>query len=248
MLLARWTNGPHMKRARPAHAARMQRALDAQPANGSGQMTVPIKSVSCFPSYRSREETRHTREIQNANQERQINAMSVNSKKTPAVAGGRGHGGRGRGGRGRSKELPILHHAAVAEDVVETPTRAPSSSPQVSPTRSRSGSGESRVDLMLASQASTAFKRRKDKKDNKLADDEYELMVAFLEANKMLWDKKATQYRIPDLKNAAWQKPADTMEKEVAHLQGLRACHTNSQAWTSCPSPGLIPYRRCLPI
>ena len=59
-------------RARPAHAARMQRALDAQPANGSGQMTVPIKSdgVSCLPSYRSREETRHTRDIQNANQER----------------------------------------------------------------------------------------------------------------------------------------------------------------------------------
>ena len=43
----------------PAHAARMQRALDAQPANGTGQMTVPIKydGVSCLPSYRSREET-----------------------------------------------------------------------------------------------------------------------------------------------------------------------------------------------
>ena len=151
--------------------------------------------------------------------------MSVNSKKkTPAVAGGRGHGGRGRGGRGRSKELPILDHAAVGEDVVETPTRSPSSSPQVSPTRSRSGSGESRVDLMLASQASTASKRRKDKKDNKLADDEEELMVAFLEANEMLWDKKATQYRSPDLKNAAWQKQADIMEKEVAHLQGWFKC------------------------
>ena len=63
---------PRMKRARPAHAARMQRALDAQPANGSGQMTVPIKrdGVSCLPSYRSREETRHTRDIQNGNQER----------------------------------------------------------------------------------------------------------------------------------------------------------------------------------
>ena len=49
-------------RACSAHAARMQHALDAQPANGSGQMTVPIKSdgVSCLPSYRSREETRHT--------------------------------------------------------------------------------------------------------------------------------------------------------------------------------------------
>ena len=78
--------------------------------------------------------------------------MSVNTtKKTPAVAGGRGR--RGQGGRGRSRELPILDHAAVGEDVVETPTRSPSSCPQVSPTRSRSGSGESRVDLMLASQA-----------------------------------------------------------------------------------------------
>ena len=60
--------------------------------------------------------------------------MSVNSKKkTPAVADGRGGGGRGRGGRGRSKELPILDHVAIGEDVVETPTRSPSSSPQVSP-------------------------------------------------------------------------------------------------------------------
>ena len=66
--------------------------------------------------------------------------MSVNPiTKTPAVAGGRGHGGRGRYGRGRSKELPMLDTAAVGEHVVETPTRSPSSSPQVSPTRSRSG-------------------------------------------------------------------------------------------------------------
>ena len=144
--------------------------------------------------------------------------MSVHPTKKTLVAGGRG--GRGRGGRGRSKELPILDHAAVGKDVVETPTRSPSSSPQVSPTRSRSGSGESRAGLMLASQASTVSKRRKDKKDNKLADEEEELMVAFLEANKMLWEKKATQYMRPGLKNAAWQKQADTMEKEVAHLQG----------------------------
>ena len=56
--LAHGTNGP-----------RMQRALNAQPANGSSQMTVPIKSDG-LPSYRSREETRHTRVIQHANQER----------------------------------------------------------------------------------------------------------------------------------------------------------------------------------
>ena len=157
--------------------------------------------------------------------------MLVNQTKKTPVAGGRG--GRGRGGTGRSKALPILDHTAVGEDDVETPTRSPSSSPHVSPTRSRSGSGESRAGLMLASQASTASKRRKYKKDNKLvvrmcytslllklADDEEEVMVAFLEANEMLWDKKATHYRRPDLKNAAWQKQADTMEKEVAHLQG----------------------------
>ena len=54
---------------------------------------------------------------------------------------------------------------------------------------------------MLASQASTVSNRRKHKTDNKLADDEEELMVAFLEANEMLWDKKATHYRTPDLKN-----------------------------------------------
>ena len=74
--------------------------------------------------------------------------------------------------------LPILDRAAVGEDAVEPLTRSPSSSPQVSPTRSRSGSGESRV--LLPSQAS---KKRKDMKDNKLADDEEEMMVAFLEAN-----------------------------------------------------------------
>ena len=132
--------------------------------------------------------------------------MSVNpTKKTPApVAGGRG--GRGRGGR--SKELSILDHAAVGEDDVEPPTRSPSSSPQVSPTRSRSGSEDSRVLLPLQ-----ASKRRKDKKDNKLADDEEEMMVAFLEANEMLWDTKATLYRRPDLKTTAWQKQAETMEE-----------------------------------
>ena len=116
--------------------------------------------------------------------------MSVNpTKKTPVPdaggrgrggrgRGGRGRGGRGRGGRGRSRELPILDHAAVGEDDVEPLTCSLSSSPQVAPTRSRSGSGESRV--LLPSHAS---KRRKHKKDKKLADDEEVMMVAFLEAN-----------------------------------------------------------------
>ena len=88
--------------------------------------------------------------------------MSVNSKKTPAVADGRGGGGRCRGGRGRSKALPIQDHAAIGADVVETPTPSPSSSPQVFTARSPSGSGESRVDLMLATQASTASKKIKE--------------------------------------------------------------------------------------
>ena len=29
----------------------------------------------------------------------------------------------------------------------------------------------------------------------------------------MLWDKKATLYRIPDLKTTAWQKQAETIEE-----------------------------------
>ena len=111
--------------------------------------------------------------------------------------------------------MPILDHAAVGENDVEPLTCSPSSSAQVSPTRSRSRSGESRV--LLQSQAS---KRRNDKTDNRLADDEEELMVAFLEGNEMLWDTKATLYRRPHLKTTAWQKQAETMGKEVAHLRG----------------------------
>ena len=114
--LARGTNGSRMKRARCAHAARMQNALDAQPANGSGQMILPIKSdgVSCLPSYRSREETigAYTPELFNMPTKRG-NAMAVNPTKKTPVAGIRGRGGRGRGGRGRSKELPILDHAST---------------------------------------------------------------------------------------------------------------------------------------
>ena len=34
-------------------------------------------------------------------------------------------------------------------------------------------------------------------------------MVAFLEANEMLWDKKATHYRRPDLKN----------DEKIGHIQ-----------------------------
>ncbi len=63
---------------------------------------------------------------------------------------------------------------------------------------------------MLSSHTS---KRRKGKKDNKLADDEDEMMVVFLEANEILWDKKATIYRRPDLKTTTWQKQAETMEE-----------------------------------
>ena len=93
---------------------------------------------------------------------------------------------------------------------------------------------ESRV--LLPSQAS---KRRRDKKDNKLADDEEETMVAFLEANEMLWDKKATLYRRPDLKITAWQNQAETMGKSLTCKAGSRACVTTSLAWTSCPRPGM---------
>ena len=177
----------------------MQRALNAQPANGCGQMTMPIKrdDLSCLPSYRSREETRHTRVIQHSNQERKCD-VSESDEEDSCSCCWRARSWRHRSRRQRQKqiELLILEHAAVGEEDVEPLTRSPSSSPQVSPTRSRSGSEESRA--LLPSQAS---KRRKDKKDNKLADDEEEMMVDFLEANEMLWDKKATLYRRLDLKN-----------------------------------------------
>ena len=80
----------------------MQRALNAQPANGSVQMTVPIKS--CHIEVEKR---RDTPDLFNMPTKRG-NAMSVNpTKTTPAPVAG------GHGGRGRSKELPILDHAAV---------------------------------------------------------------------------------------------------------------------------------------
>ena len=51
--------------------------------------------------------------------------------------------------------------------------------------------------------AIAGIEEKEGKKDNKLADDEEEMMVAFLEGNEMLWDKKATLYRRPDLKTTA---------------------------------------------
>lgn len=113
-------------------------------------------------------------------------------------------------------ELPSLDPAVVVEDA-EDATHSPSASPQYSPTHSRAGSVDSQASL--ASQASSV-KSKKDKKANKLSDDEEELMVAFLEENEMIWNKKVTHYRRPDMKNAAWQKQAETMSKEVSHLQG----------------------------
>ena len=158
--------------------------------------------------------------------------MSVNTtKKTPAVAGGRGHGGRGQGGRGRSKELPIPDHAAVGEDVVETPTRSPSSSPQVSPTRSRSGSGESRVDLMLASQAYTASKIRK----HKLADGR----LLGGKPNAMGQDGDPVQETISQKKLPGRNRLTQWRRKSLTCRAVLRACETTSHALTSCPSPGL---------
>ena len=175
--LARGTNGPLMKRAR-AQRTTSERLRSDDCAYKKRRLVLPA-----VISKQRRDE--YTPEFFNMPTKRG-NAMSVNpTQKTPApVEGCRGRGSRGRGGRGRSKELPILNHAAVDEDDVEPLTRSPSSSPQVSPTRS--GSGECRV--LLPSQAS---KRRKDNNDNKLADDE---------ANEMLWDKKATNCRRPDLK------------------------------------------------
>ncbi len=103
--LARGTNGPRMQRACSAHAARMQRALNARPANGRGQMTVPIKSdgLSCLPSYRSREEARHTRVIQHANQERKCD-VSESDEEDSCSCCWRSRSWRQRSGRQRQKQ------------------------------------------------------------------------------------------------------------------------------------------------
>ena len=201
--LARGTNGPRMQRACSAHAARMQRALNAQPANGSGQMTVPIKTdgLSCLPSYRSREETTHTRVIQHANQEREFDVSESDEEYSWSCCW-RSRSWRQRSGQQRQKQRathpgPCCCWRGWCRTTHTLSILIPSGLPY----KLTLWSGESRV--LLPSHAS---KRRKDKKDNKLADDEEEMMVAFLEANEMLWDKKATLYRRPDLKTTAWQK------------------------------------------
>ena len=89
-----------------------------------------------------------------------------------------------------------------------------------SPTPSRSGSLDSHASL--ASQASTVAKSKK--KDNKLSDEEEELMVAFLEANEMLWNKKATHYRRPDFlypkKAILGRDESATQEMRVTRRKG----------------------------
>ena len=131
-----------MQCACSAHAARMQRALNAQPANGCGQMTVPIKSdgLSCLTSYRSREERTHTRVIQHANQERKCDVSESDKEDYCSCCWQSWSRSRSRRQRQKQIELPIQDHAAVGEDAVEPLTRSPSSSLQVSPTCSRCGS------------------------------------------------------------------------------------------------------------
>ena len=91
----------------------MQSALNSQPANGSGQMTVPIKATFCLACRHIEvEKRRDTPELFNMPTKRE-SAMSVNPTKKTPVAGGRGRGDRGRSGRDRIKELPILDHVAT---------------------------------------------------------------------------------------------------------------------------------------
>ena len=245
VLLACWTNGQRPASACRAHAPRMHRALNAQPAKDSVQCVVISKLVQC--------------QVYNLFKmpPKRMNPLSMKpTKKTPSAPV---IGGRGRRGKGRGKELPSLDpeqpslnpelhsldsdseqpslnpeppsldpelhsldSAFAVEDAVEDATSFPSSSRQCSPTHSHAGSVDSHVSL--ASQTSSVVKikkgTKKDKRANKLSDDEEELMVAFLEENEMIWNKKVTHYRRPDMKNAAWQKQADIMSKEVSHLQG----------------------------
>ena len=203
-----------MARASSAHGPRKQRALNAQLANGSGQMTMPIKSdgVSCFPSYRSREETSHTRVIQHANQERKCDVSeSVEEYSCSCCWWSR----RQRQKQRATHPGPCFCWRGCCRNTHTLSIIIPSGLPYtlrlwVGRKSCRPNAGIAGIDR---------FQEKKTKKDNKLGDDEEELMVAFLEANKMLWEKKATQYMRPDLKNTAWQKQADTMSKEVAHLQ-----------------------------
>ena len=104
----------------PAHAARIQSTLNAQPANDSGQMTVPIQTTACLACrHIELGMRRDTSELFNVPTKRR-NSMSVNPTKKTPVAGSRGRGGRCRGGRGRRKELPILDHASMHYLVIPT--------------------------------------------------------------------------------------------------------------------------------
>ncbi|XP_063963895.1 uncharacterized protein LOC135156183 [Lytechinus pictus] len=127
-------------------------------------------------------------------------------------------------------------------DVVDAQS-FPSSSPQRSPTHSHTGSVDSHVSL--ASHVSSVAEilpkkgKKREKRANKLSDEEEELMVAFLEEHEMLWNKKVMNYRRTDLKNAAWQKQAETMSKEVSHLQGwFRGMRDNFTRLEKIPKSG----------
>ena len=122
-------------------------------------------------------------------------------------------------------EAAVVEAEVVEAEVVEAETEANScpdwilllSSRMLQsswlPTHSRSESVDNH-----ASQSSSVVKN--EKMANKLSDDEEELMVAFLQENEMLCYKKATNYRRPDMKNAALQKQTETMSNELSHLQG----------------------------
>ena len=144
---------------------------------------------------------------------------SPRKKKTSAASVAGGRGGEGKGQDVRGDKLPSLDPDSV-EDATRVAACAgsPSSSRQASTTRSRSGSRDSRVSE--TSQASAMVRNKREKKDYKLSDEEEELMVGFLETNEMLWNKKAMNYRRPDLKDTAWQKQAEVLSKEVSHLKG----------------------------
>ena len=163
--------------------------------------------------------------------------MSVNpTKKTPGpapVADGRGRGGIGRGGR--RKELPILDDAAVDEDAVEPLTRSPSSSPQVSPTRSRSG--REKVGYWCHR------RHRREERTRRT--------TSLPMTRKRWWSPSWKQTKCYGTRRRRFtgdpiSKPLHGRSnwnnggrKSLTCKAGSRACVTISHAWTSCPSPGL---------
>ena len=219
-----------MARARPAHTARMQRALDAQPANGSGQMNVPIQSdgVSCFPSYRSREETRHTRDIQNANQERKCDVREYDKEDSCCCWRSR----RKRSRRQRQKQRathpgPRCCWRGCCRNTHTLSILIPSGLPYTltlwvgrkscRPNVGIAGIGRFQEKKIQACRWSPSWRQ------TKCYGTRWRPSTGDYISKTLPGRNRLTQWR----------------RKSLTCRAVLRACESTSHAWTSCPSPGL---------